>query len=89
MARAYEFPPDLLTAQEELDQVADTLKAPTDGWSEGDQAEVQQLRARQQKLSITLATHPFWATLDGPDRVAARRMLKHARHTPTAETTAA
>ncbi len=28
MARAYEFPQDLLTAQEELDQVADILKAP-------------------------------------------------------------
>ncbi|MGW7620749.1 hypothetical protein ACWGLG_33930 [Streptomyces antimycoticus] len=116
MARAYAFPEDLLTAQEDLHQVVHTLKAlydrlpwsveshpgfhdpehwrprqrpATDGWTEEDQAEVHRLRARQQELSITVATHPFWAKLQGLDRITARMMLKHAHDTPTADTPAA
>ncbi|MEV8062336.1 hypothetical protein AB0P37_39455 [Streptomyces antimycoticus] len=105
MAMAHDFPPDLLTAQEELHQVTGTLTAllkglpwsvephpgfsdpdtwrprkrpATDGWPEKDHAEVQRLRDRQRKLTITVVTHPFWATLEGPDRVTARMQLKHA-----------
>ncbi|MCQ8829062.1 hypothetical protein [Streptomyces malaysiensis] len=116
MARAYEFPEDLLTAQEELHQVVHTLRAlcdrlpwpvephpgfhdpgswrprrrpAPDGWSEEDQAEVQRLRGRQQELSITLATHPFWETLEGPDLVTARMVLKHVHHTPAVDAPAA
>ncbi|SEB31273.1 hypothetical protein [Streptomyces melanosporofaciens] len=86
MARAYDFPEDLLTAQEELHQVVHALKTlydrlpwsvephpgfndpeywrprkrpATDGWTEEDRAEVQRLRAQQQKLSIEVVTHPF------------------------------
>ncbi|MCO8308838.1 hypothetical protein [Streptomyces sp. RKCA744] len=113
MARAYDFPEDLLTAQEELHQVAHTLKAlydrlpwsvephpgfndperwrprqrpATDGWSEEDQAEVRRLRDRQRELTSTVATHSFWQTLEGPDIVSARTMLKHAHDTPAAGT---
>ncbi|MEV5778479.1 hypothetical protein AB0L49_46005 [Streptomyces antimycoticus] len=104
MARAYDFPPDLLAAQEELHQVTSALTAllkglpwsvephpgfsdpdtwrprrrpATDGWSEEDQTEVQRLRDRQRELTITVVTHPFWATLEGPDLVTARSQLKH------------
>ncbi|NUH42873.1 hypothetical protein HUF15_40340 [Streptomyces samsunensis] len=111
MARAYDFPTDLLTAQEDLHQVAHTLAAlhdrlpwsvephpgfsdperwrprqrpATDGWTEEDQAEVRQLRARQRELSITVVTHPFWQTLEGPDLVTARMMLKHVNDAPAA-----
>ncbi|MEU8877117.1 hypothetical protein AB0D24_39495 [Streptomyces javensis] len=39
---------------------------------------MRRLRDRQQKLTITVVTHPFWATLEGPDRATARMQLKHA-----------
>ncbi|WP_050994144.1 hypothetical protein [Streptomyces violaceusniger] len=61
----------------------------TDGWTEDDHAEVQRLRVRQMELTITIATHPFWKALEGPDLVTARTMLKHAHDTPTADTPAA
>ncbi|MEV6133216.1 hypothetical protein AB0M05_41560 [Streptomyces violaceusniger] len=105
MARAYDFPPDLLAAQEELHQVAAALTAllkglpwsvephpgyndpdiwrprqrpATDGWPETDQKEVQRLRDQQRKLVFTVITHAFWATIEGPDLVTARTVLKHA-----------
>ncbi|MFI8008258.1 hypothetical protein [Streptomyces sp. NPDC086010] len=34
-------------------------------------------RARILELTTQVITHPFWATLDGPDRVEARTALKH------------
>ena len=40
-----------------------------------------QLRARIPELTTLVVTHPYWATLDGPDRVQARTALKHA-HEP-------
>ncbi|MEU9796391.1 hypothetical protein AB0E27_38535 [Streptomyces sparsogenes] len=61
----------------------------TEGWSQEDQAEVQRLLDRRLELTITVSTHDFWTTLEGPDRVTARRMLKHAHDTPAAETPAA
>ncbi|MGW0785040.1 hypothetical protein [Streptomyces sp. NPDC002913] len=35
-------------------------------------------RARILELTTFVITHPYWATLNGPDRVAARTALKHA-----------
>ncbi|MEV6129092.1 hypothetical protein AB0M05_20005 [Streptomyces violaceusniger] len=40
-------------------------------------------------MAIAVATHPFWGTLEGPDRVTARTMLKHLHVTPTADAPAA
>ncbi|MEE4597617.1 hypothetical protein V2J94_38050 [Streptomyces sp. DSM 41524] len=115
MARAYDFPQDLLTVQKELHQVTATLTAllkglpwsvephpgfndpdiwrprkrpATDGWPKEDQAEVRQLRNHQCELTTTVVTHPFWQTLEGPDVVTARMMLKHAHDAP-ADTPAA
>ncbi|MFC8231041.1 hypothetical protein [Streptomyces sp. NPDC057287] len=34
-------------------------------------------RARILELTTLVITHPYWATLSGPDRVAARTALKH------------
>ncbi|MGP3938392.1 hypothetical protein [Streptomyces sp. 6N106] len=116
MARAYDFPEDLLTAQEELHQVVHALKTlydrlpwsvephpgfndpeywrprkrpATDGWTEEDRAEVQRLRAQQQKLSIEVVTHPFWTTLEGPDLVTARTVLKYVHDAPDVDAPAA
>lgn len=34
-------------------------------------------RARILELTTSVITHPYWATLSGPDRVSARTALKH------------
>ncbi|GAA1236205.1 hypothetical protein [Streptomyces rhizosphaericus] len=47
------------------------------------------MRARQQELSITLATHPFWETLEGPGLVTARMVLKHIHDAPAIDAPAA
>ncbi|WP_262705064.1 MULTISPECIES: hypothetical protein [Streptomyces] len=82
MAGAYDFPRDLLSAQEELHQVAAALTAlleglpwcvePHPGFSDPDI-----WRPRQRELTITVVTHPFWAAFEGPDLVTARMQLKH------------
>ncbi|MGK5629148.1 hypothetical protein [Streptomyces sp. URMC 123] len=56
----------------------DVERPDSPGWTDEEQQLVAQLRQRAQELSITVATHPFWATLEGPDRVKARMALKHA-----------
>ncbi|MCY1649426.1 hypothetical protein OG337_00320 [[Kitasatospora] papulosa] len=38
--------------------------------------------ARILELTTQIITHPYWATLSGPDRVEARTALKHAHDTP-------
>ncbi|MFJ8870403.1 hypothetical protein ACIRD6_32210 [Streptomyces sp. NPDC102473] len=38
-------------------------------------------RARILELTTLVITHPYWATLSGPDRVAARTALKHVHGT--------
>ncbi|MER6241518.1 hypothetical protein ABT185_36760 [Streptomyces clavifer] len=38
-------------------------------------------RARILELTTFVLTHPYWGTLSGPDRVAARTALKHAHDT--------
>ncbi|MFC9409894.1 hypothetical protein ACFRAA_32660 [[Kitasatospora] papulosa] len=39
-------------------------------------------RARVLELTTQVLTHPYWATLSGPDRVEARTALKHVHDTP-------
>ncbi|MEU9616794.1 hypothetical protein AB0D56_35510 [Streptomyces sp. NPDC048209] len=39
-------------------------------------------RARILELTTQIITHPYWATLSGPDRVEARTALKHVHDTP-------
>ncbi|MGK5543310.1 hypothetical protein ACSNOH_00950 [Streptomyces sp. URMC 127] len=57
------------------------------GWTQEEQDAVAALRARVLELSVTVSTHPFWATVDRGDVVAARMALKHAHEEPAAETT--
>ncbi|MFE5240436.1 MULTISPECIES: hypothetical protein [unclassified Streptomyces] len=38
-------------------------------------------RARILELTAQVLTHPYWETLEGPDRVAARTALKHVHDT--------
>ncbi|MER5973306.1 hypothetical protein ABT112_26870 [Streptomyces sp. NPDC002055] len=47
------------------------------GWGKENEELVAGLRRRQVALAETVVTHPFWNTLSGPDRVAARTALKH------------
>jgi hypothetical protein len=49
------------------------------GWSEDEQAEVEKLRQRERELAVFVTTHRYWSQFTGPDRVAARSCLKHAR----------
>lgn len=44
---------------------------------------------KQQELGITLATHPFWETLEGPDLVTTRMVLKRVRDAPAVDAPAA
>ncbi len=41
------------------------------------------------ELTIGVSTHAFWSTLEGPDLVTARTMLKHAHDAPAADAPAA
>lgn len=56
-------------------------KADSPGYTPEQAAEVARFRTRLLELSVTVSTHPFWATLDG-DVVAARMALKHANDQP-------
>ncbi|MEJ8662125.1 MULTISPECIES: hypothetical protein [Streptomyces] len=47
------------------------------GYTDEQKAEDTRLRALVRDLSITVSTHPYWATLQGGDVVAARMALKH------------
>ncbi|EYT80858.1 MULTISPECIES: hypothetical protein [unclassified Streptomyces] len=49
------------------------------GWSADDQAEVEKLRRREHELAVFVTTHRYWSAFTGPDAVAARTRLKHAR----------
>lgn len=51
------------------------------GYTEEQAAEVARFRARLLELSIIVAIHPFWDSVDAGDRVEARMALKHA-HEP-------
>ncbi|MER0241284.1 hypothetical protein AAHZ94_04445 [Streptomyces sp. HSW2009] len=58
------------------------------GWSETEQAEVTQLRARERELAETVITHPYWATITGPQVPVGRSALKHAHERAAADTDA-
>ncbi|MGW0778975.1 hypothetical protein ACWD01_36475 [Streptomyces sp. NPDC002835] len=46
------------------------------GWSEEQQRTVKRLRMECTDLSIRITTHPYWATIEGEQRVQARSELK-------------
>ncbi|TDC24279.1 hypothetical protein E1265_10175 [Streptomyces sp. 8K308] len=88
-----DFPADLLAAEREKQQTWERLAAiplrpyedtagiehRTDtGWTpEHGQAE-DVLHRRLQELSAATATHPYWESFSGSDRVQARMRLKQA-----------
>ncbi|MEU6082067.1 hypothetical protein [Streptomyces sp. NPDC047108] len=84
MADTYDFPEDLLEAQQELHQVRHELSALygrlpryTDGWRDEDRSKVGALLDRDLALAVFVSTHAFWDSLEGPTRVTARAALKH------------
>ncbi|MGW9238143.1 hypothetical protein ACWGRL_05305 [[Kitasatospora] papulosa] len=56
-------------------------KEASPGYTTEQAQHLAQLRARILELTTLVVTHPYWATLDGPDRVQARTALKHV-HEP-------
>jgi hypothetical protein len=46
------------------------------GWSEEQQRTVKRLRMECIDLSVRITTHPYWATIEGGQRVQARSELK-------------
>ncbi|MFD9047847.1 hypothetical protein [Streptomyces zaomyceticus] len=54
-------------------------RAPSPGYTPQQHAEDTRLRDLVQELSAEVVTHPFWGTLAGSDRVAARVALKTHR----------
>ncbi|MFD5428273.1 hypothetical protein [Streptomyces sp. NPDC127084] len=46
------------------------------GYTPEQRAEVDQLRELLRELSATVATHPYWSTVETGERVAARMRLK-------------
>ncbi|WP_039947743.1 hypothetical protein [Streptomyces sp. NRRL S-118] len=48
------------------------------GWTLEQKESVQRLRSKCTDLSIRVATHPFWATVETERRVQARTELKQA-----------
>ncbi|MCE4943481.1 MULTISPECIES: hypothetical protein [Streptomyces] len=53
----------------------ETARQDSPGWSDDEQAQVAELRARQLALAESVVTHAFWSTCD--DTPAARSALKH------------
>lgn len=51
-------------------------REPSPGYTPEQAERVDAIRARARDLSITVASHPHWATHEGPERVAARMALK-------------
>ncbi|MGW0704316.1 hypothetical protein ACWD0A_34585 [Streptomyces sp. NPDC002867] len=48
------------------------------GWTEDQKQAVKRLRMECADLSVRVAAHPFWETVDGEKRVAERMRLKQA-----------
>lgn len=86
---SFGFPQDLLDAQAALDEVQaerdlfaqDLPKSDGPGYTPEQAERLAGYRARILELTTFVLTHPYWATLSGPDRVEARTALKHA-HDP-------
>ncbi|MFP1629740.1 hypothetical protein ACLB9X_32300 [Streptomyces sp. 5K101] len=47
------------------------------GYTEGQQAAVERLRTECTDLSVTVAAHPYWDTVEREKRVGERMRLKH------------
>lgn len=88
-----DFPEDLIAAERDRQaawrRLAEIpLKPWTDGagtehgggtgWTPEHERQEDVLRERLRELSATTATHPYWQTLDGMDRINARAALKQA-----------
>lgn len=58
-------------------------KQDSPGYTQEQAGQVALFRARILELTTLIVTHPYWGTLDGPDRIQARSALKHA-HEPAA-----
>jgi hypothetical protein len=58
-----------------------SAKPDSPGYTPEQAAEVARFQDRLRELSITVSTHPYWATL-GEGVVAARMALKHAHEQP-------
>ncbi|MFB7076438.1 hypothetical protein [Streptomyces sp. NPDC056308] len=56
-------------------------KPDSPGYTEEQAAKVRDFQARLLELSTTVATHPYWETLSGPDLVKGRTALQHV-HEP-------
>ncbi|MFF1381453.1 hypothetical protein [Streptomyces sp. NPDC058308] len=52
------------------------------GWTPHEQAEVEELRARERELAVFVSCHSYWEQIAGPDAVTARARLKHVHETP-------
>ncbi|MFB8025462.1 hypothetical protein ACFQ6U_09875 [Streptomyces sp. NPDC056465] len=61
-------------------------KPDSPGYTEEQHREVAAFRARFLELSITVSTHPFWATLERSAVVAGRMALKHTHEDAAAAT---
>ncbi|MFF2731831.1 hypothetical protein ACFVS9_28470 [Streptomyces sp. NPDC058008] len=58
-------------------------KTDSPGYTPEQAAQVAGFRVRILELTTLIVAHPYWATLDGPNRIDARSALKHA-HEPAA-----
>ncbi|WAL95270.1 hypothetical protein [Streptomyces sp. Je 1-369] len=59
-----------------------TERPASPGWTPEEQAEVEELRAKERELSVFVTCHEYWEQVTGPDNVAARAALKHAHEKP-------
>ncbi|MFI8293253.1 hypothetical protein EAO71_31860 [Streptomyces sp. ms191] len=54
-------------------------REPSPGYTDEQKAEVGRLMALVRELTVTVSTHPHWATLDAGERMGARMALKGHR----------
>ncbi|MFC8021042.1 hypothetical protein [[Kitasatospora] papulosa] len=69
------------TADKKLHSDYRPKKPDSPGYTPEQAERLSAYRARILKLTTQVLTHPYWATLSGPDRVEARTVLKHAHDT--------
>ncbi|MEU6216410.1 hypothetical protein ABZ845_02645 [Streptomyces sp. NPDC047022] len=55
------------------------------GWTEDEQAEVEELRQRERELAVFVSCHRFWAEVTAEHTVDARMHLKRAHGEPPRE----
>lgn len=77
----YDFPADLVDAARRFHQAQtelERLERPTlvADYPEGVAEREARLRGEARDLAAAVVTHPFWGSLEGPARVAARSALK-------------